>query len=84
MIRKTIIVAVTGLFLSPALVQPASATASVCKGLDQGGCALHAECRWMEARVAGTTLTKAGVPAKRSAKAHCRKGKAPAATAVKQ
>jgi hypothetical protein len=72
--RSIIITAVTGLFLSPLLVTPSNAAASVCKGLDTSACAANASCRWMPERVAGTTITKAGTPAKRSAKAHCRKG----------
>lgn len=46
--------------------------ASACKGLDQPTCGGNATCQWMPERVAGITVTKAGKPAKSSAKAHCR------------
>lgn len=49
----------------------AQAHASECKGLDQAVCGTHAACTWWPERIAGQTLTKAGVPAKRSMKAHC-------------
>jgi hypothetical protein len=46
--------------------------ASECKGLDEATCASKPLCQWVPERIKGETKTFAGVPHKRSAKAHCR------------
>jgi len=74
--RSTLITIAACLFLSPALVQPSSAAASVCKGMDQAACTGNSACTWRQALVAGESVTKAGTKAVRSVKAHCRKGPA--------
>lgn len=71
---RSILIIVSACFLGAASAQAAP---SVCKGMDQTACAGDSACTWREALVAGETVTKAGTPAKRSVKAHCRK--APAA-----
>lgn len=47
---------------------------SECRGLEQPACSANPVCKWQAARVAGETLTAKGTKAKRSTKAHCRKG----------
>ncbi len=71
--RNIIMAAATACFLAPATA-PAALGASECKGLDQASCTASSACVWREAVIAGQSLTKAGELAKRSAKAHCRKG----------
>ena len=53
-------------------VSTAADAASVCKGLESAMCGQNTACKWQPAREAGVTPTKAGAPAKTSAKAHCR------------
>jgi hypothetical protein len=74
--RNVLITVVTAAFLSPVLVSPSQAAPSVCKGLAAEACGQNSACTWRPALVAGETITKAGTPAKRNVKAHCRKGPA--------
>ena len=66
---KTMIAA---LVASVAFAGIASAEPSPAKGLDQPACVAAGHI-WRTALVAGETMTKAGTPAKRNVKAHCRK-----------
>ena len=70
--RKTI--ALGSLTLAITVIIATMANASDCKGLQEQACTASSSCRWIPARVAGETKTKAGNLAKTSAKAHCRLG----------
>jgi hypothetical protein len=83
MSKRILLNTVASFLLALASAQVASAAPSACKGLEQTACAANGACVWRQALVAGETVTKAGTPAKRNVKAHCRKGKAPASTAQK-
>ena len=82
--RSMIFTVVTAAFLSPLLVNTSQAAPSECKGLDQGVCTSNGACAWRQALVAGETVTKAGTPAKRNVKAHCRKAPAARRAPAKQ
>jgi hypothetical protein len=53
------------------LATSAQAAPSVCKGLDTSACAGNSACTWRPALEKGA-MTKAGTPAVRGYKAHCR------------
>jgi len=76
---KTIALAL--LFASLVVIGATTARASDCKGLDEKACTTANSCKWIPARVAGETKTKAGNVAKTSAKAHCRIGQKTAVAA---
>lgn len=73
--RKVIISTIAATFLAAVGSLAAQAAASACKGLDETACSTSGACVWRKAVTAGQS-TKAGTPAVRNVKAHCRKAPA--------
>jgi hypothetical protein len=72
---KIVITAATAFFLASVSAAIAKSPPSACVGLDQAACAGNGACAWREALAVGAP-TKAGTPAVRGYKAHCRKAPA--------